>query len=1458
MTERETTFTNLINFEKLQSVLRKLCAFVKMGCCIVAPDGRIIIEEGWECLCASGQHELKSSDFRRCIDTQRFFADKVETGLKSHVFTCRNGFSNVGVPIQIDGLHIASIFIGPFTQEPSQPERLSLLPLDEQKRNANAPNTPLVFSPERIQRIIDYLDLFVELTTEIGRNHLLEKRTGMVLKKSEERYRNLINSLPQIVFETDKQGQVLFLNQSAREILGYTEDTLEKNIDVTFFIPENERDHLIDRFNRVLNGEILPSIECTFRRNNGSIFPALLSIQPIYENGGGPSGVRGVLFDMSAHRLTEIALLESEQRYKTLFDKSHDALLLIEDEKIVDCNIKAAELFQMSQRDLVGIPFSTLIRYIAASKDTSATKNLIAAVSGKGAEIECREWMFSAPDGREVETEVVVNKIDLPGRNIMQMTLHDKTVENENKRMLATRESAWQALFRYAPFGIAVNRLADGVYLDVNPALEQQTGTKAAEILGKPSYGFLPESQRSSSNNVSKILYNKGFSGIQETEVLKQDGSIRNILYSAATFKSGDEVDVVSMVIDITERKEMERKLQQSEARLRSLFRAVPIGLAILRDRVFLAANECLAEITGYSVDTLFSNSSRFLYFSEDDFEAVGRSLYLNPDPHGRGYVETKFRHKDGSTRYISLFAAPLDPENPQEGAAVAIQDITEQKGMIQALQDSEDRFRQVSDFSGQLMYDYDVTSGKVLWFGRILDITGFAPTEIDAQGFIGWTKRIHPDDLDTTLEKLRIARKDCTLYKAHYRYRRADESYFYAYEEGGFFYDELGKATRMLGSLKDITRTKLADIALHESELRYRSLFEGAGDAILIIQDGIFVDCNKKTLDIIQCTREEIIGKFPAEISPIKQPDGQLSAEKAQLLLREAGQGKNLHFEWVMCRPDGSTFFSEVSLRLIELSGEPFTQAIVRDISERKKSEKFLRESEFRFRSFFNTNPEGILLLDFQGRILDANKSFLRKSGYTLPECQMTSFKSFVPEEDQSKIVQTLLDFRSGIAQDEPLQASYKAKDGRTIPVSLRGWLFVDEESTPLYLGVFIRDLTKEKALAEDKSSLEKQVIRAQKSEAIGTLASGIAHDFNNILGGIIGYTELALYRDPAAIDHKTQGYLERVLEGSNRAKNLVLQILRFSRSADTVMEPINLTPLVNETLLLLQSTLPKTISFEQNLIANPDRVLGDSTQIHQVIMNLATNAYHAMRETGGVLTLNIGNTTLHSAKQFMSMTIPPGEYIKITVADTGCGMTPSVLDRIFEPYFTTKKVNEGTGLGMAVVSGIVKSHKGLIDIQTAPGKGTVFEVYLPSFQGEIITKKSHEANLPMGNGEKILLVDDEAYFLEVVYENLKMLGYDVQSYQRSLEALQAFNDHPHEYDLLITDQTMPEMTGVQLIQEVRKVDSTLPIILCTGFSEVVTKQSASYYGINSFLMKPVNIHDLAGAVAEILSQPD
>lgn len=1461
MKEYNPKFTYFIDLEKLQSVLRRLCASVKLGCCVVDPQGGTVIEEGWECFCKSRHSDFKSIDFQRCIDSSPSITGRLIPGQKSHVLTCRNGFSSIGAPIRIEGLYIASIYVGLFVYADSCQETTVSTVMSGHDQaveiQTQAGDLP-VFTQERIQRLAYQLELLVELICEMGSNHLREKRAGDILRRSENRYRELVNSLPQVVFETDRQSRLTFLNHSAYEILGYVEQELvEDSVELISFIAESERDSWVARFSRIFNGEILQATECIAQRRNGNVFPGMLSLQPLYYNGDEVIGLRGVLVDMSAHRQAEKNLEESEQRYTTLFHKSHDAILVIEEDVIVDCNIRALELFQSTREQLVGESFSSFIRSVDISSDDFMERILRNVSSREGGRAEQLEWSFSRKEDTMVEAEVSLSKIEISDRNLLQMTIHDVTVQNQSQRMLETKEAAWSALFEHAPFGIAINRLADGVYLDVNPAIEEASGRKASDIIGRAWAAFQPESQRSASHSVKTILLEKGFTGIQEAEVLRDNGTTRSVLYSAATFDSGGERCVVSMVVDISERKSIEKKLHQSEAKLRSLFQTVPIGLAILKDRVFQTVNERLAEITGYSTDMLLFKSSRCLYFNDEDYQNVGKTIYGNPDSSGRNYVETSFRHRDGSARYVSMFAAPLDPEAPSEGTAVAIQDITEQKEMIKALQDSEERFRRVSDFSGQLMYDYDVLSGSILWFGRIPELTGFTEAEIASQGFSGWTERIHPEDLGTTLKLLAEARGKGTIFRADYRYQRADKSYFYAYEEGSFIYNREGEAVRMLGTLKDVTRQKIAEVALQENEKRYRTLFEASGDAIFIVKDGVIVDCNHKALDVFDCSRRKIISRSPVDLSVPIQPGGYNAAIMVEQHIQAVELGQSLDFEWKLRRPDGSSFYAEVSLSLVELSGESFIQAIIRDISERKETEKILRESEFRFRSFFNTNPEGILLLDFQGRILDANKAFMQQSGYSITDCIHQSFKNFVPEHYKSEIVQSLISLRAGIASSSPLKASYWAKDGRIVPVSLKGWVVTDEKSNPLYLGVFIQDLTKEIELAEEKVVLERQVIRAQKSEAIGTLASGIAHDFNNILGGIIGYTELSLYRDPSVIDSKTREYLGRVLEGSNRAKGLVQQILRFSRNADSVMEPIVLSPIITETLLLLQSTLPATIIIDKKLHAVKDKILGDSNQLHQVVMNIATNGYHAMKDTGGTLTVAAENIILAAAKQFMSMVIPPGEYFKLSVSDTGCGMPPSVLERIFEPYFTTKNVNEGTGLGMAVVSGIVKSHKGLIDIRTVAGKGTTFDLYFPLFQGEGASRESHDLSLPLGNGERILVVDDEAYFLEVVCENLIMLGYNVHSCRSSLNALEKFRKDPDSFDLLITDQTMPEMTGVQLIQEIRTITDALPIILCTGFSEVVTEESAGYYGIQHFLMKPVNAHDLARAVSDILSSP-
>ncbi len=987
------------------------------------------------------------------------------------------------------------------------------------------------------------------------------------------------------------------------------------------------------------------------------------------------------------------------------------------------------------------------------------------------------------------------------------------------------------------------------------------------------SFGYSPEELVGSVDFISLIIGNEQDRDVARTRLKRilsgerlppkeyyfrrKDGScFPALFFSSPTFSNGVLQGVGGIVVDITERKEMEENLRRNEAKLQSLFRAVPVGLTILKDRTLHSVNKELCKIVGYEASDLLDRTSLQLYENEEEYNRVGEALYQSLSEEQTSYVETRFCRRDGSVREVSLFAAPLDPSNLSEGAAVAIQDITEQKRAEKALRISEERLSFAISASSDAIWEMNPNTGTVYYSPRWYEMLGYSGQEFPMTRE-KWKSLCHPADcqgMRIMMQRV-LASPGSPGYTSEFRLRHREGRWVWILSRGKVVKrDATGIPVLLAGTNTNITKRKLAEEALKVSEERYRTLFETSSNAILIVKNDIIVDCNQQTLDMFRCSRQKIIGQSSAKLLVCRQPDDQ--PDNIKNILPEITQGKPFQYEWLQCRYDGTNFYAEVNVSEVDLAGEKYSQVIIRDITIRKNWEKSLRESEFRFRSFFNTNPEGIVLLDFQGFILDANKAFLQGSGFSLTEVTRRHFTEFVHQAHHFALQQALSALKSGIARSEPLEVSYLTKNGVEKPVAVTGWVVQDEKSASLYLGVFIRDLTTEKALTEEKTSLEKQVMQAQKNEAIGTLAGGIAHDFNNILGGIMGFAQLALYSDPSTLGNKERKYIERVLEASERAKALVQQILRFSRHSSVDMQSINLIPVIEEAIHLLRSTLPMSIEIRQQLKVADDRIVGNSTQIHQIVTNLGTNAYHAMRETGGVLSLSLGKVTLMEPKEFMGMKIPPGEYLKLQVKDTGSGMPPSVLQRIFEPYFTTKKVNEGTGLGMAVTLGIIKSHKGLIEIETASGQGSCFDIFMPLTQADSVKNFHDETTLPLGRGERVLIVDDEAFFLEVVQESLQLLGYQVTASQSSLKTLEIFKAAPSGYDLLITDQSMPEMTGAQLAQEVRKINACIPIILCTGYSETVTEQSANYYGINTFLMKPVNVHDLAHTVHDVLGK--
>ena len=386
-----------------------------------------------------------------------------------------------------------------------------------------------------------------------------------------------------------------------------------------------------------------------------------------------------------------------------------------------------------------------------------------------------------------------------------------------------------------------------------------------------------------------------------------------------------------------------------------------------------------------------------------------------------------------------------------------------------------------------------------------------------------------------------------------------------------------------------------------------------------------------------------------------------------------------------------------------------------------------------------------------------------------------------------------------------------------------------------------------------QEKEKVQSQLRQAQKMEALGTLAGGIAHDFNNILGAIMGYTEIAQF--DVAEESELKVTLDEVLKSAKRARDLVKQILAFSRQEDHELKPLQVHLIVKEALKLLRASIPTTIEIRQDIKSRSGMVMGDPTQIHQVLMNLCTNATHAMRGKGGALEVGLEDVDLDADAPVQYPDLKPGPYVRLTVSDTGHGIEPEAKDRIFDPYFTTKDKGVGTGLGLAVVHGIVKSHGGAITVYSELGKGTTFHVLFPGIESVDAEETEVLEPLPKGD-ERILFVDDEEALVQIGQHMLRRLSYEVVPRTSSVEALEAFRAQPDKFDLVITDQTMPNMTGEMLAKELMSIRPDIPIILCTGYSELISKELAKAMGIREYVMKPLVIRKLATTIRKVLDK--
>ena len=660
--------------------------------------------------------------------------------------------------------------------------------------------------------------------------------------------------------------------------------------------------------------------------------------------------------------------------------------------------------------------------------------------------------------------------------------------------------------------------------------------------------------------------------------------------------------------------------------------------------------------------------------------------------------------------------------------------------------------------------------------------------------------------------------------------------------------YEELEQRVKELE--KKTLEHKLAEEALRESEKNYRLLVENASDVIWTRDMNL-------NLTYLSPSIEKITGYRVEESMALPNSERMMPASmkllteifEEELKLEAQGDAdpsRDRTVEIEMICKDGSTVWLEITVRFIrnETGQAVGVLGISRDINECKQAQEALRESEERYRTVLEANPDPVVVYDIEGKVIYFNPAFTRVFGWTVEERISKKMDEFVPEEawEETKV---MIDKVLAGESFSGIETRRFTKEGKIIPISISGAIYRDPDNKPIGSVINLRNISAQK-------TLETQLQQALKMESIGTLTGGIAHDFNNILGIIIGNTELAM--DDVPEWNPAHFNLKEIKTASMRAKNIVRQLLTFSRKTDQELKPIKIIPIIKDSLKFLRATIPTSIDIRQDIRATDDTVLADPTQIHQIMMNLCTNASHAV-ETGGTIEVGIENIVLDEDSAVLYPDLIPGNYVKVTVSDTGQGIAPEATGRIFDPYFTTKEVGKGTGMGLSVVHGIVKSHGGAIIVESELGKGTTFSVLFPVIEKQVDSEIEIDEKLPTGN-ERILFVDDEESMVYVGRYRLERLGYQVEAQTSPVQALKLFQANPDQFDLLITDMAMPRMTGDMLVKEILKIRPDMPTILCTGFSEKIDEERSKELGISAYIVKPFDRRDLAKLVRKVLDE--
>ena len=1305
----------------------------------------------------------------------------------------------------------------------------------------------------------NHLDVLADvLEGACGRAELAREQAA--LRESELRYRTLFEQAAVGVAHVDPAtDRIVHANRRYAEMLGYSREELEQ-LDVS------KVTHPDDRAADAANGALLDAGELSeyttekryIRKDGGTVWVSL-SVSRTETVPGAPGRRIAVVVDVSDRKRAE-AEAESQQRIVRSIAETLPGMLYVYDvegRRNTYMNPGLVELLERPAEQAKALADELFMSILHPDDLARVPRRATEIASARDGEVLEAEYRIEVGPERwkwlHAWNTILSREADGSPKEILGLAM-DITSRKQAEESLRESEERFRGVFDLSPISLVLTRLPDGELVEVNHAFTKETGYDRDDVVGRRSMEldfWVDAAERD--RCFDRVMREDG---IDDVEVVfrRKDGSTFHALFSSHKVTIDGLPFSLATAIDISDRKRVEEALRSSEERFRGVFDLSPIAIlmASLPGGAIVEANHAFTRDFGHEREETLGRTSPELGLWTDPAERERYFELMARD--GRvDSLEATLRKKDGSEFRALVSGSGITIDGAPFSIVSGI-DISERKRAEDELRLAARRLSLATEAAQIGIFDADLVTGGLARDARMFEMYG-----VDAGAFVldreAWAERIHPDDRPGTTAALEAAVAGDGAFDHRYRVLTGDGDIRTIEARATVLRAPDGTPLRLIGTNRDITEKMLAEQQVREVRDHLAATLEAIPDLLFEIDSsGRFVDYRAPHEELLVVPPEQFLGKSIDEVLPpaVARVVGEAIREAAE---RRHSFGR----EYELTVPGGDRSFELSVARMAEdAAGEPSFIVLARDVTDRKAAESAVRESEARLSSIVDNALDGIVTVDEEQRILVYNAAAEAMFGWPAAEMIGQPLERLLPRGSVASHRESLERYaESGVAarqMGEAGRVSGLRANGEEFPVEAS--ISQTQVGAQRLFTVIARDVTEREHAAELRGRLETQLGEARRMEAIGTLASGIAHDFNNILSAVLGNTELALHEIGA--EHPIARSLEETRRASRRGADLVRQILTFGRQGREVQRVTSLRSVVEEAVRLGRANLSAQVELDAAFGADVPNVLANATQIHQIVMNLCANANHAIGEQPGRIDVRLDSILLEADAHRVHPDLTPGRYAHLSVSDTGEGMDAVTRERVFEPFFTTRSIGQGTGLGLSVVHGIVKAHRAAITVTSRPGEGTTFDLYLPATEAPAETgaDAGPAPDLEAGGGARVLYVDDEPSLVSIGTLLLDRLGCVVSGYTSPTEALEAVRADPLAFDLVMTDFNMPRLSGLDLARELSQLRPELPVVLMSGYVTDELQAKAALYGVRRILHKPSPHEDFAGAV-RLLARP-